>query len=75
MTPDAPPATLPELPPLPDPIVIDEWKPDYKRRCEVCGQKPVVTGVTGGKVVYQGTMCGVCSWGEAACLDPEEWNR
>lgn len=56
-------------------IKIDEYKPDYKHRCEVCGQKPVVTGVKNGKVVYQGEMCGVCTWGEAAMHDPEEWNK
>jgi hypothetical protein len=54
-------------------IHIDKFVPDYKHCCEVCGQKPVVTGVKDGKVVYQGEMCGVCTWGESACLDPANW--
>ena len=54
-------------------IVIDAWEPNYARACENCGQRPCVSGVTGGKVVYDGTMCGVCTWGEAACLDPANW--
>jgi hypothetical protein len=52
---------------------IDAWVPDYGRSCEVCGQTPCVTGVRAGRVVYEGTMCGVCTWGEAACLDPARW--
>ena len=55
--------------------VIDSWEPDYEHSCENCGQSPVVLGVTGGKVVYQGDLCGPCTWGEAACLDPEVWNK
>ena len=47
--------------------VVDEFKPDYTHNCEVCGRDHVVTGVKNGKVVYQSTMCGVCTWGEAAC--------
>ena len=37
---------------------------DYSRTCEVCEQTPVVSA-TG--------MCGPCTFGEAACLDPAEW--
>lgn len=64
---------------------VDEWVPDYTRECEVCGQRPVVTGIqyrfdadnlrdrSADRVVYKGTMCGVCTWGEADCLDPANW--
>jgi hypothetical protein len=52
---------------------VDEWVPNYERECEVCGQVPCVTGIYHGKVVYEGTMCGVCTWGEAACIDPANW--
>ncbi|MGF6932953.1 hypothetical protein OKW41_002092 [Paraburkholderia sp. UCT70] len=58
---------------LPEAVVVDEWVPDYGRECENCGQTPCVTGVLDGKVVYAGSMCGVCTWGEAACLDPANW--
>ena len=54
---------------------VDSFQPDYTQTCENCGQTPVVTGVKDGKVVYQGTMCVPCTWGEAACVDPEEWNK
>jgi hypothetical protein len=54
-------------------IEIDRYTPDYTQHCEVCGANHVVTGVKDGVVVYQGSMCGVCTWGEAAMRDPEEW--
>ncbi len=54
---------------------VERWVPDYTCECSVCGQKPVVTGVKNDTVVYQGDMCGVCTWGEAAMLDPEAWNE
>lgn len=55
-------------------LEIDRFEPDYKHACCNCGQKPVVTGVKAGKVVYQGEMCGPCTWGEAETLDPSTWN-
>jgi len=54
-------------------IIVDAWVPDYGRECENCGQTPCVNGVRDGKVVYAGSMCGVCTWGEAACIDPVNW--
>ena len=56
-------------------IVIDKYVPDYRHKCEVCGQTPVVTAIKAGKVVYQGTMCGPHTWGEAKTADPETWNK
>jgi hypothetical protein len=62
---------------------IVTWKPDYDKRCAVCDGFPVVTGVDeNGVEVYptklwardfNNYMCGVCTWGEAACIDPENW--
>ena len=52
-----------------------KYIPDYKRACENCGAKPVVTAVKNGKVIYKGTMCGPCTWGEARTADPETWNE
>jgi hypothetical protein len=37
---------------------------DYRRKCENCDQSPVVS-LTG--------LCGPCTFGEAACIDPSEW--
>lgn len=56
-------------------ITIDIYKPDYKHTCENCGADHVVTGVKDNKVVYQGTMCGVCTWGESKMADPKEWTK
>lgn len=61
---------------MPQEIVeIDSYKPDYTHKCVNCGQTPVVTGVRNGKVVYQGELCGPCTWGEARTLDPLTWNE
>lgn len=56
-------------------IPVDFWKPNWKHCCIVCQQKPVVQGIHNDKVVYNGEMCGVCTWGEAAMHDPANWNR
>lgn len=52
---------------------VDKWTPNWNKCCEVCGQKPCAQGKQGDKVVYDGDMCGVCTWGEAACADPANW--
>ncbi|MGF6978991.1 hypothetical protein QFZ94_007506 [Paraburkholderia sp. JPY465] len=59
--------------PVDNSLLVDAWVPDYGRQCEVCGQSPCVTGVRAGKVVYHGSMCGVCTWGDSACIDPANW--
>lgn len=49
-------------------------EPDYKRKCSVCDQKPVVTGLNkAGKVVYKPALCGVCCFGESKMRDPDNW--
>ncbi len=58
-----------------EPEYIDAYVPDYTKQCAVCEANHVVTAVKDGKVVYQGEMCGVCTWGESAMRDPEEWNK
>lgn len=54
-------------------LAIDSWEPDYNGSCQNCGQSPVVTGVRHGNVVMSPDLCGPCCWGEAACIDPENW--
>ncbi|MEP9326665.1 hypothetical protein PPMP20_26575 [Paraburkholderia phymatum] len=54
-------------------MAVDEWVPDYGRQCVACGQSPVVTGVREGKIVYTGSLCGACTWGDDACSDPSRW--
>lgn len=64
---------IPPATPAPDATLIDEWVPDYGRQCIECGETPCVTGLSGGLVVYEGSLCGACAWGEAACIDPANW--
>ena len=52
-----------------------QFVPDYEQECEVCGNPPVVTVVEYGAVTTDTGLCGVCCWGEADMLYPEEWNR
>lgn len=50
------------------------YDPNYKQKCEVCGQKPCVRiRRESGKVYYDGSMCGPCTWGDADALDPANW--
>ena len=51
-----------------------EFLPNWKRRCIVCGQKPTITiKPIDGSPKMDTEMCGVCTWGEADCLDPDNW--
>lgn len=59
--------------PVPVPDAIEKWVPDYGRQCETCGQSPCVSGMADGMVVYEGSMCGVCTWGDPKCADPANW--
>lgn len=58
-----------------DELAIDAYRPNYACNCIVCGQAPTVEGVKNAGVVYASEMCGPCTFGEAACLDPQEWNK
>ena len=44
------------VPAQPEVASEEETKPDWTKRCEVCGEKPIVP-LTG--------MCGPCTFGEA----------
>jgi len=55
-------------------LIIDSYEPDYTEKCENCENRPVVTAILDGKVVHNFHLCGPCTFGEASCLDPEEWN-
>lgn len=48
-------------------------EPNYEIECVVCGQTPTVDLLEKGKDVYHTELCGPCCFGEAACIDPEEW--
>lgn len=80
-----------------NPIIrVDEWRPNYARKCENCDATPCVQGwnfawtreevenaqgdltksshkSVHDTLVYDGTMCGVCTWGSANCIDPANW--
>lgn len=49
--------------------------PDYISSCCNCDNYPVVTFVyeDTGALETDTEMCGVCYFGEAECVDPEEW--
>jgi hypothetical protein len=64
--------------PAADDAVVVRYEPDWEKACENCGESPTVTGVAvdgpdRGKVVLDTGMCGMCTWGEAAALDPANW--
>lgn len=51
-----------------------KFVPNYRIHCIVCGQTPTVDILPiGGKPKHHTDMCGVCTWGEAECADPENW--
>lgn len=50
-----------------------EFKPNYDNECEACGNTPTVDIYVNGKLESTTSLCGVCTWGEAACVDPENW--
>jgi hypothetical protein len=58
---------------------VDSFEPDYKGQCESCGVdanlSPLVTAWKHGRMVASTGLCGPCCWGEAAMLDPREWNE
>ena len=56
-------------------FIIDSYEPDYTEKCDNCGNIPVVIAMLEGKEVHNFHMCGPCTFGEAKCLDPEEWNK
>lgn len=53
---------------------VDAFVPDYEHQCENCGQTPVVCAEKNGRVILRTTLCGPCTWDEAAMLDPAAWN-
>jgi hypothetical protein len=52
---------------------IDAWAPDWDAVCHLCGTMPCVTGLRDGQVVYRSHMCGICTFGEQDCADPQRW--
>lgn len=56
-----------------DKFVKKVYVPDYNSLCGNCGQSPVVTLEVGGEVETNFELCGPCVFGEAGCIDPEEW--
>ena len=58
-----------------DEIEIDGFEPDYCEKCTVCGASPTVSAVKGRAEVYSTEMCGPCTFGTAAALDPSTWDN
>ena len=50
------------------------FEPNYKRKCISCGRKPTIRIVPDdGSAKVNTDMCGACTWGEADCIDPDNW--
>lgn len=49
---------------------------DYQQKCISCGALPtaVLTDSKRKQILYKSHLCGVCLWGEAACINPDEWS-
>lgn len=49
--------------------------PHYGKKCIVCWQTPCVQfrRRDNDKLEVSYDMCGPCTFGEAACVNPEEW--
>lgn len=56
-------------------IEIDEYTPNYRRRCLNCDQSPTVEGTKDGARVMIADLCGPCTFGTADALEPSDWNR
>ncbi|WP_372362862.1 hypothetical protein ACCQ10_09200 [Xanthomonas sp. NCPPB 1325] len=50
-----------------------EFKPNNEIECCVCTQTPTVDIYVNGSLENSTELCGVCTWGESACADPENW--
>ncbi|CAG9258533.1 hypothetical protein PUN4_320018 [Paraburkholderia unamae] len=37
-----------------------EWRPDWGKCCDACGQTPCMFGVSGGVIVIEATQCADC---------------
>lgn len=56
-------------------IEIDEYVPNYERKCIACDNKPTVEGLKDGARVLIADLCGPCTFGTADAVEPSEWNR
>lgn len=45
---------------------VIEWRPDWGRCCDVCGQTPCMVGVSCGVVGIEATRCADCLGGDSA---------
>ncbi len=56
-----------------DPLT-NKYNPDYGSSCQVCSQTPTVEIVNSkGVTVHHTKLCGPCCFGEADCIEPENW--
>ncbi len=50
-----------------------QFMPNYNIRCDNCHQTPTVDVFVKGTLQSHMELCGPCCFGEAACIDPENW--
>lgn len=60
-------------PDVSDAAVEADFRACYSDECMNCGQSPTVLVFVGDKLEYDTELCGACCFGEAACIDPENW--
>ncbi len=54
--------------------ILTKLVPNYVIPCVNCDQTPTVDYYTlEGKFVSHSELCGLCCFGEADCIDPENW--
>lgn len=52
---------------------VSAFTPNHDIPCIVCGQKPTVDSVNLDGSIDHTELCGPCCFGEADCIDPENW--
>ena len=54
---------------------LTKFEPDYITECFNCDQTPTVMVTDEGcNIEHHTELCGPCCFGEAAALDPKNWN-
>jgi len=49
------------------------YKANYDVDCQNCGHSPTVTVISEKEGEFDTGLCGACAFGEAVCVDPDEW--
>lgn len=50
-----------------------KFRPNYLNKCLVCEGSTTVDIYVDNKLETETVLCGACTWGEADCINPENW--